>query len=132
MMIIIMMIVFVREELVAALRELEDAFGEKVDEGGGEDDAERDAGEDLDDEVDATLLALARVLVVVVGDGAVREGDRSSGADHASEEDDEDGEDLEVADGKRIRFVIVISRAHFIYYKKLLKFKVFFKKIVIF
>lgn len=98
------------EEMVSAFCEFRDTVRKKVNQRGGENDTERNTGEDLDDEIDAAFLRFACFLVVVLRDEAVSECNGRYSAEKAGEEDDEDGENLEVENGKRR----IVFSAHFI------------------
>src|SRR3989338_6536135 len=93
-----------REESVARLLQGGDALGDDVDERRREDDADGDAGEELEDDLDAAMLLLSGFLFVVLGGAEVGEADRSSGAKQAGKKNDKDGEDFEALESEFSHF----------------------------
>jgi len=83
------------EEFVSGFLELRDTMRQQVNEDGGDDNTDGDTGKDLHSSLDAAVLLLAVFFIVILGRDAVGDQVGSDGADVASNEDDEDGGNLE-------------------------------------
>lgn len=67
-----------------------------MDQSRGDDDADGDARQELEDDLDAAMLLLSDCRIFVLGGDQIGDDDGGGRAEHASEENDEDAKNLEV------------------------------------